>query len=80
MFIFPRPIAAPLVALAVSALIVILDVSFTVDTPDRSSNQDATQVCRASESLRRCTASAPNAASKAKGERKGLPRVTSKLA
>jgi hypothetical protein len=33
MFIFPRPIAAPLVALTVSALIVVLDALFTVGTP-----------------------------------------------
>ena len=33
MFIFPRLIAGPLVALTVSALIVALDALFTVATP-----------------------------------------------
>jgi hypothetical protein len=33
MFIFSRSIVAPLVALTVSALIVVLDVLFTVGTP-----------------------------------------------
>jgi len=33
MFIFPRPVLAPLVALTVSLLIVVLDVLFTVSAP-----------------------------------------------
>jgi hypothetical protein len=33
MFIFPRSIAAPLVALTVSALIVVLDALFTLGAP-----------------------------------------------
>jgi hypothetical protein len=33
MFIFRRPLAAPLIALTVSALIVVLDVLSTVGTP-----------------------------------------------
>jgi hypothetical protein len=33
MFIFPRPITAPLVALTVSVLLVVLDTLFTVGTP-----------------------------------------------
>jgi hypothetical protein len=33
MFIFPRSILAPLVALTLSLLIVVLDASFTVGSP-----------------------------------------------
>ena len=33
MFIFPRPVLAPLVALTVSLLIVVLDVFFTLGAP-----------------------------------------------
>jgi hypothetical protein len=33
MFIFDRPLAGPLVALALSALLVVLDALFGVDAP-----------------------------------------------
>jgi hypothetical protein len=33
MFIFPRSVAAPLIALTVAALFVVVDALFTVGTP-----------------------------------------------